>query len=253
RESVKSEVDGRLSRYGFTLADVLSIVPTGVEELDAVLFGGVVKGTSNLLLSEERRAKNDMLLLFAKEGQRLGEPVIFATSRIPSKELLKTIQRLSGKLEGLIVIDLYMAVHTENAVHLTVEEGPRIIIPAAILHLKQAIVKAVKKFPREMHKRVVLDVYTDLARYHELPEIHELIIKQVDGFRRWNCTSIITLSPELSSEELERHFDNVFRLRGAGTLEIKKLLGGEAKTKSVFIWERYPPMEEPGYSLFLDR
>jgi KaiC/GvpD/RAD55 family RecA-like ATPase len=253
RESVKSEVDARLSSYGFTLADVLNLVPIGVKEMDNVLFGGVVKGTSTLFLSEERRAKNDVIFLFANEGLKNMEPVIFATSRRPSKEILKTFKRIAGHTANLTIIDLYVSAHTDNMVPISVVDGPRTIIPTSLIHARQELVKAVKKHPKEAHKRIVLDIYIDLAKYHDFDEISDLIIRQVEGFRRWNCTSIITLSSDLSSEELERHFDNVFHLTDVSTFNIKKLFGGKPKKDSFILWESYSPIEEPGYSLFLEK
>ncbi|MFQ5800920.1 MAG: hypothetical protein ACE5HH_04280, partial [Candidatus Hydrothermarchaeales archaeon] len=139
-----------------------------------------------------------------------------------------------------------------NAVHIPVADGARQIVPATLIQVKRAVVAAVKKHPKETHKRIVLDIYTDLARYHNFAEITDLIIKQVDGLKRWNCTNIITLAPELSSEELERHFDNVFLSIGMSTYKIKKLFGGKPKKDTFILWDSYSPIGDPGYSLFLE-
>jgi KaiC/GvpD/RAD55 family RecA-like ATPase len=250
RETVRSEVQKRLSLYSFTQADVLNVVPSGVKELDDVLYGGLIKGTSTLFLSDERRAKNDLLVMFIAEGLKEKEPGIFATSRIASKDLHAIFKRLKTPLRKLQIIDLYLSTHTEKAISIPVTKDNRQIISSSIIHVRQAVVGSIKKYPKEGHKRVVLDIYSDLARYHKPEEILDLIITQVDGFNRWNCTSIVTLSADMSNEDLERHFDNVFLLTEVATVKIKKLFGGKPKKDTFVIWGTYSPIEEPDYPLF---
>jgi KaiC/GvpD/RAD55 family RecA-like ATPase len=252
RETVKSEVQNRLILYGFTQADVLNVVPTGVKELDEVLYGGLIKGTSTLILSEERRAKNDVIFMFISEGLKENEPGIFATSRIASSDLLKAFNRETDPQGRLEIIDLYLSTHTENVVRIPVTKGERHIISTSLIQVKQAVVVAVKKHVKEKHKRIVLDIYTDLSKYQNHKEIINLIVKQIEGFKRWNATSIVTLAPDLSTDELERHFDNVFLLTDVSTIKIKKLYGGKPKKDSLIIWGTYAPMEEPDYSLFYE-
>jgi KaiC/GvpD/RAD55 family RecA-like ATPase len=249
RETVKSEVQMRLSLYGVTIADILNVVPIGIKEFDEVLYGGLIKGTSTLLLSEERRAKNDVLVMFTLEGLKEKEAGIFATSRVSSKDLLKVFKSVLDPGERLQIIDLYLSTHTDNVVRIPVSKENLNIISSSLIDVRQAVVASVKKFPKEAHKRVVLDIYSDLSRYHSRDEILDLIITQVDGFKRWNSTSIVTLNPDLASEDLERHFDNVFLLTDVATIKIKKLFGGKPKKQSFIIWGTYSPIEEPDYSL----
>ena len=252
REAVQTEVKTRLSLYGFTRADVLNVVPSGVKELDEVLYGGFIKGTSTLFLTEERRAKNDVLFMFISEGLKEGEPGIFATSRVSSKDLLDLFNRVSDSQENLSIIDLYLSTHTDNVVHIPIKKDDRQIISTSLIQVKQAVVADVKKHSKDVHKRIVLDIYTDLAKYQNTDEILDLVKKQVEGFRRWNVTSIITLAPDLATDELERHFDNVMVLSDVATIKIKKLFGGKPKKESFVIWGTYAPMEEPDYSLFFE-
>jgi len=252
REAVQAEVKARLSLYGFTRADVLNVVPSGVKELDEVLYGGFIKGTSTLFLTEERRAKNDVLFMFISEGLKEGEPGIFATSRVSSKDLLDLFNRVSDGQENLSIIDLYLSTHTDNVVHIPIKKDDRHIISTSLIQVKQAVVAAVKKHAKDVHKRIVLDIYTDLSKYQNTDEILDLVKKQVEGFKRWNVTSIVTLAPDLTNDELERYFDNVIVLSDVATVRIKKLFGGKPKKESFVIWGRYAPMEEPDYSLFFE-
>ena len=140
--------------------------------------------------------------------------------------------------------------HTDNVVHIPIKKDDRQIISTSLIQVKQAVVADVKKHSKDVHKRIVLDIYTDLAKYQNTDEILDLVKKQVEGFRRWNVTSIITLAPDLATDELERHFDNVMVLSDVATIKIKKLFGGKPKKESFVIWGTYAPMEEPDYSLF---
>jgi hypothetical protein len=219
RDTVRSEVQDRLNFYGFTQADVLN---------------------------------NDVLLMFISKGLKEGEAGVFATSRIPSGDLLRTLKSIGKESSKLKIIDLYLSTHTDNVVKIGVTKGECQIISTSLIDVKQAVVSSVKNYPKESHKRIVLDIYSDLAKYQNLKEILDLIVKQVDGFKRWNVTSIITLSPNLSSEELERHFDNIFLLTDVSTIKIKKLFGGKPKKDSFIIWGTYSPVEEPDHSLFFD-
>jgi KaiC/GvpD/RAD55 family RecA-like ATPase len=252
RETVKSEVQNRLALYGFTQADVLNVVPSGVKELDEVLYGGLIKGTSTLFLSEERRAKNDVLFMFIAEGLKEKENGIYSTSRISSKDLLEAFKRTIKTPDKLTLIDLYLATHTDNVVKIPVSRDGSQIISTSLIQVRQSLVAAIKKYPKEAHKRVVLDIYSDLARYQKLEEISDLVIRQIEGFKRWNCTSIVTLAPNLSNEDIERHFDNVLLLTDVSTIKIKKLFGGKPKKDTFIIWGTYAPIEEPDYPLFFE-
>ena len=99
--------------------------------------------------------------------------------------------------------------------------------------IQHSIVKSIKAHPREHHKRLVLDIYDDLLRYYGFDELFNILVKQLDGFKRWSCTTFMTLSRKSLSvtelERLEKIFDNVFVLYGRDVdakLLIEKLYGG---------------------------
>ncbi len=250
RDAVRSEIDNNLFQDGFTKAEILNVVSTGIKELDEVLYGGIIKGTSTLLQSEERRSKNDILFRFVVEGLKEKEPCIFATSRIASKDLLGLFKRAVEPGDKLELIDLFLSTHTENVVHIPLVKDNRKMISTSLIQVKQAVVEAVKKHPKEKHKRIVLDIYSDLAKYQKVEEIRELLIKQAEGLSRWNCTSIITLHHDLVTEETERHFDNVLSLTEVAKVRVKKFFGGAPKKDVFIIWGRYSPVEDPEYSLY---
>src|SRR3989304_1981788 len=167
---------------------------------------------------------------------RTGSPHLGLHWQISSKDLLELFKRAVALPEKLTLIDLHLATHTDNAVNIGMEKGERQIISTSLVQVRHAVVAAVKKHSKEAHKRIVLDIYSDLSKYHPKKDISDLIIAQAEGFRRWNCTSITALAPELSSEELERYFDNVFVLTEVATVKVKKLFGGKPKQDAFIIW-----------------
>ncbi|MHC1582068.1 MAG: hypothetical protein ACXQT5_03540, partial [Candidatus Syntropharchaeia archaeon] len=203
--------------------------------------GGFIKKTSTLLLSEETRIKREILSSFVIQGIKDLDKTIYATSRLPSHEIINELRREIEIPRDITVLDLYQSVHSSEPVLSLVESEWTITIPLNKIQLQYGIVSTIKKYPKEVHKRVVLDVYSDFLRYHDWKEISEMLYKQIDGFRRWNCTSIIVIDPALLSEEdleeLIRNFDNVILVEGSGVdafIKIEKLYGGTPAQKVIF-------------------
>ncbi|MFH1774333.1 MAG: ATPase domain-containing protein, partial [Methanobacteriota archaeon] len=239
-EPIKEEIRGRLSLYNFSIEDLLDIVPTGVKRIDEVCDGGLIKKTTTLMLAEETKSKNEILSSFILQGIRDKDGNIYVTSRQPSQEVCKNLAK-NIELERVAVIDLYQAFHASGAIGI-VEEEHKITIPANLTLFQHAIVKEIKKYPREMHKRVVLDAYSDLLKHYEWKELFSILCKQLEGFRKWNCTCIVALDQNLISEseleELKKQFDNVFILSGKGkqaSMRIAKLFGGAPKQNIISI------------------
>ncbi|MFQ6137384.1 MAG: ATPase domain-containing protein, partial [Candidatus Hydrothermarchaeales archaeon] len=237
---IKSEIKEELINYGFSIEDLLDLVPTGIEKLDEVSDGGLRRKTSTLILSEETRHRDELLISFLKQGIRDRDRIIFATSKVSSKVICDELRKDFPTLEGLTVIDLYQDIHTPEKIPMPIEEGSRILVPTSTVLFRQSIVKAVKRYPKEGHKRVVLDVYDDLLSYYGYRELSTILFQQLDGFRKWNCTTIFTLKPgsitDEDLEEMERRVDNVIELSGKAleaSIFVKKLHGGPPSKKIV--------------------
>lgn len=235
RGLIKKEVEEVLSAYNFTMAELLDIVPTGLQDFDEATEGGLVRTTSTLLLAEETKAKRAFLDSFVAQGAKSRDTNLYATSRVPPREIVQLL------MPGDRGIDLYTAAHTSNQITGLKENGSITTAPLNTTLLQHSLVRDVKRFPREVHKRVVLDVYSDLLRYHRWEELLEILCRQLEGFRRWNCTLIVALDPNaLKGEELEalkRRFDNVLLISGkdrkSGSLAVLKLYGGTPPPRSV--------------------
>lgn len=237
---IKSEIKEEILKYGFSVEDLLDLVPTGVEKLDEITEGGLQRKTSTLILCEETRHKKEVLMSFVKQGIKDRDHLIFATSKEPSEIIQGELRKEFPTLKNLTIIDLYQDIHTPDRVINVIEKQNRIVIPTSTVFLRQSIVKTVRRYPKDSHKRVILDVYTDMLKYFHYDELSTIIFQQLDGLRKWNCTTILTLDPSLLTskqlEEMEKKFENVLVISGRGMEEsilIKKLHGGTPQHKII--------------------
>ena len=232
-ELVRDEIKEGLAPYDIPVSELIDIVPTGIEEMDETMAGGLAKGTSTLLITEETKTKHKVLLSFIEQGLREGNNVIYATSKRPAHQIMGELLMDFDELKNFMIIDLYENIYTEERVSDLVEEEQRIIVPLSKILFQRSIVKAIKSQPKEESKIVVLDVYDDFSRYYSPREILELLNSQIEGLKRWNCTSIISIDPysylikKEGVEEVKKNFDNIM------------ILSGEDKDVSVFIEKLY--------------
>ncbi|MGB7531709.1 MAG: ATPase domain-containing protein [Halobacteriota archaeon] len=232
-ELIREEIKNELEPYDITVSKLLDIVPTGLEEMDEMMAGGLSKGSSSLLITEETKTKHKILLSFIEQGLREGNNVIYATSKRPAHQIMGELLVDFEELKNFMIIDLYENIYTEERVSDLVEEEQRIIVPLSKILFQRSIVKAIKSQPKEESKIVVIDVYDDFSRYYSPREILELLNSQIEGLKRWNCTSIISIDPysylikKEGVEEVKKNFDNIM------------ILSGEDKDASVFIEKLY--------------
>ncbi len=232
-ELIREEIKTELEPYDITVSKLLDIVPTGLEEMDEIMAGGLSKGSSSLLITEETKTKHKVLLAFIEQGLREGNNVIYATSKRPAHQIMGELLVDFDELKNFMIIDLYENIYTEDRVSDLVEEEQRIIVPLSKILFQRSIVKEIKSQPKEEPKIVVIDVYDDFSRYYSPREILELLNTQIEGLKRWNCTSIISIDPysylirKEGVEEVKKNFDNIM------------ILSGEDKDASVFIEKLY--------------
>jgi len=232
-ELIREEIKNELEPYEITISKLLDIVPTGLEEMDERMAGGLSKGSSSLLITEETKTKHKILLSFIEQGLREGNNVIYATSKRPAHQIIGELLMDFDELKNFMIIDLYENIYTEERVSDLVEEEQRIIVPLSKILFQRSIVKAIKSQPKEESKIVVIDIYDDFSRYYSPREILELLNAQIEGLKRWNCTSIISIDPysylirKEGVEEVKKNFDNIM------------ILSGEDKDASVFIEKLY--------------
>jgi len=228
-ELIRDEIKKELEPYDITVGNLLDIVPTGLEEMDKVMGGGLAKGSSTLLIAEETKTKHKILLSFIKQGLRTGTNVIYATAKRPARQIQSELLIDLDELNNFMLLDLHEDIFTEARVYKMVEEEHRIIVPLNKILFQRSMVKTIKSYPKDLPKMVVIDVYDNFSRYYSPEEVQKILQDQIDGLKRWNCTSLITINPHsylMRKEDVEvvkKNFDNVM------------ILSGEDKDASVFI------------------
>jgi KaiC/GvpD/RAD55 family RecA-like ATPase len=232
-ELVRDEIKKWLAPYDIMISDLLDVVPTGVEEMDEIMIGGLLRGTTTLFIAEETKAKQKVLLSFIKEGLLDGNNAIYATSKRPYHQIVGELLVDGGDIKKLEILDFYEYLYTENPRSELVEEDHRLIVPFSKIQFRLSIVKTIKSQPKESSKIVVIDIYDDFSKYFGSREPFELLQSQIEGFKRWNCTSIIAIDPysylikKEGVDEVKKHFDNII------------LLSGDDKNVSAFIEKLY--------------
>jgi KaiC/GvpD/RAD55 family RecA-like ATPase len=232
-EVVREEIKSSLEPYHITAGELLDVAPTGLEDMDEIMAGGLAKRSSTLFIAEEMKTKHRILISFVKQGLREGNTVIYVNSKRPSKQIMDELRMDVEDLKNFVIIDFYQDIYTEERVSELMEEDYRIIAPLNKILFQRSIVKRIKSQPRDTPKIVVIDVYDDFSRYYNPKEILELLQNQLEGFKRWNCTSLIAVDPysylmrKEGVEEVKKDFDNVI------------ILSGEDKDASIFIEKLY--------------
>ncbi|RZN34064.1 MAG: hypothetical protein EFT35_09945 [Methanophagales archaeon ANME-1-THS] len=232
-EMLRDEIKKVLAPYAITISELLDVVPTGIEEMDGIMSGGLLRGTTTLLITEETKAKQEFLFSFIKKGLIEGNNAIYATSKLPYQHILGGLLVDGGDFKKLMLIDLYESLYTENPRSELAEEDHRLIVPFSKIQFQRSIVKAIKSLPRESAKIVVIDIYDDFSKYFGSKDPFELLQRQVEGLKRWNCTSIIAIDPSSylikkeGVDEVKKHFDNIL------------ILSGGDKNAAVFIEKLY--------------
>ena len=230
KEEIKKELHPTIA-----VGDVINIVPTGLKEIDLVIAGGFVKGSITLLITEETEAKQKLLLSFIKKGLTEGMSVIYATSKRPFQQIVGELLVDAESIKNFVILDLYETLYTENRGDELIEEEQRVIVPLNKILFQRSVVKTIKSHQKDKPRIVIIDVYDDFSKYYSPEEIYEILQSQVEGLKRWNCTSLIVLDPQSylmkrkGMDEVKKHFENILILSGGDketTVVVEKLYHG---------------------------
>ena len=215
KEEIKKELHTTIA-----VGDVIDIVPIGLKEIDMILAGGLIKGSTTLLTTEETNAKQKILRSFIIKGLAEGTSVIYATTKRPSRQIVGDLLMDADSLKNFVIIDFYEGLYAENRYSELVEEDGRIIAPLNKVMLQLSIVKAIKSDPKDRPRIVILDVYDDFSKYYNPDEMYEVLQNQLEGLKRWNCTTVIVLDPNsylmkiVGADEVKKNFENIIALSG---------------------------------------
>ena len=150
-------------------------ISTGVSGLDAMLDGGVWRGTTTLLAGPSGAGKTTIGLQFALEGVRQGEPSLYLNFQENPSQLMRTIRNLGvdpevARADGL---DLVYASPVE-------------------LQIDSIIVDIFRHIEAKGVRRVVVDAVGDLVTAASNPRrLHDFMYSLVQHFVVRNVTSLL--------------------------------------------------------------
>jgi circadian clock protein KaiC len=152
-------------------------ISTGVVGLDAMLDGGLWRGTTTLLAGPSGAGKTTIGLQFALEGARQGEPSLYMSFQENPTQLMRTIRGLGADLEQLQSqgLDLVYASPVE-------------------LQIDSIIVDMFRRIEQRGVRRLVLDAVGDLASAATDPQrLHDYLYALVQHFAVRTITSVLNL------------------------------------------------------------
>jgi KaiC/GvpD/RAD55 family RecA-like ATPase len=216
-------------------SEVFDIISTGIKELNLVMMGGLVKGSITLLITEETKAKQKMLHALMTRNLPEGMSILYATSKRPYQQIQGELLMELDSVDRVTMLDLYAPLYEEKGVSELVEYDHRIIVPLSKILFQRSFVKVIKSQPKNQPRLVIIDVYDDFAKYYQPAEIYELLQTQVEGLKRWDCTTVLILDPhshllkKVGVDEVKKNFENILVLTGAEketVVQIEKLFHG---------------------------
>ena len=172
-------------------------IPTGIEGLDALVGGGLWRGSTTLVVGSAGTGKTTMGLGFALEGVRAGEQVLYLNLQENPTQLAQTIRALGADYDEV----------RRQGLHLQYESPVELRIDALVARLSQIL--------REHGvRRVVIDGASEL-RWAALSDhrFHDYVYALTQHFRASDVTAMLTMeAPPQEVAETLRHQSRVSSL-----------------------------------------
>jgi circadian clock protein KaiC len=152
-------------------------VSTGVKGLDALVEGGLLRGSATLVQGSAGSGKTTLALAFMLEGLRNGEPSLFLNLQENPTHLAQTVQALGVSPEECRDGDLIF--RYESPVELRIDA---LVVEVARLIEEKGI------------RRVVIDALTELRwAASTLERFHDYVYALAQHFRTQGVTAILTM------------------------------------------------------------
>ena len=150
-------------------------VSTGIATLDAMLDGGVWRGTTTLLAGPSGAGKTTIGLQFALEGARMGEPTLYMNFQENPTQLVRTIRGLGIDLEEAQA------------------RGLELVYASPVeLQIDSIIVDMFRRIQQRGVRRLVIDAVGDLASAASDPQrLHDYLYALVQHFAVSTITSVL--------------------------------------------------------------
>lgn len=188
---------------------------TGVKGLDAMLDGGIWRGTTTLLAGPSGAGKTTIGLQFALEGARQGEPSLYMSFQENPTQLMRTIRGLGVDLERAQA------------------QGLELVYASPVeLQIDSIIVDMFRRIEQRGVRRLVLDAVGDLASAAtDTQRLHDYLYALVQHFAVRTITSVLnfeTTGNEISHGGVQNAMsylsDNVLQLTVDGDVRTRRQL-----------------------------
>jgi circadian clock protein KaiC len=158
-------------------------ISTGIAGLDAMLEGGVWRGTTTLLAGPSGAGKTTIGLQFALEGARQGEPSLYMNFQENPSQLMRTIQSLGVDLEQAQA------------------QGLQLVYASPVeLQIDSIIVDMFRRIQQGKIRRLVIDALGDLASAAtDQQRLHDYLYALVQHFAVSTITSFLTFETTASA------------------------------------------------------
>lgn len=210
-------------------------VPTHVPGLDEVLYGGLIRDHSYLLVGAAGTGKTITTLQWLAGGAREGEDSLYITLAEPVRTVMQNVESFGWDLSAVGLLDLNPAKEARDAAQQDTSEYS--IFPPSEVERGPAWERIYEAIRERQPQRVVIDSLTQL-RYLSADEyqFRKQVLALVLFLHENGCTTLITFEPS----ELEREasvalaVDGIIKLRmeisphrmiGARSVEVTKLRG----------------------------
>jgi KaiC/GvpD/RAD55 family RecA-like ATPase len=194
-------------------------VSFGIDEIDQLLGGSLLRGRSYLLEADNGTQPQSLLYPFIKYAITQGELVVFATNEAPAEDVLAKLKDYSInvdkviKAKQLLVLDLW----SENE-----ENRPGIIRagnpddPHKVLYTYNQAYKIALEERAEMPRRVVMESLSGAVSNFGYERAHRLAIRAVRMMKIGQAVGLSVLIPKMHpptvSESYRRLYDGCIQL-----------------------------------------
>ena len=208
--------EAKVERYKYLIERVEyaaknSTTPTGIQELDDLLYGGIPSGYSVLLTSPPLDEKQLILESFLRQGVNQDETVLLLSTMLKSG--LSSLVENNQDTFNLMLCSPW----ADNII----EDKPNVLKFHGIEDLTQLNI-SLKVFIREILEkrnnidRIVLDLVSDALLMHETRVVRRWLMDLLTMFKQLKITTLSTLDPGMHSSDEVRIIVDLFE----GNLDI---------------------------------
>jgi KaiC/GvpD/RAD55 family RecA-like ATPase len=209
-ENVKKQFAGPFSRLKITnyilRGSLRGNLPTGIDGMDSLLFGGVPDKNIVLLLGPPGSEKYHFAFQFLASGLREGDAGLVAVSSMSIKEAKSRLTMLKVNVPScetkrlLNFIDWYTQ---KSKAIVGMEEHDTVFIPSKdIANLEIALMTSLDKLEFSPTKRGVFDLITSALGMYNLSEVTEFLQRQKSRLKKGGITSLFIVEEGAHDERV---------------------------------------------------